>query len=231
MKRFASLLLMKLRSYGRSKRSIFDDVYMNHRWGSNANLEASSGKGSLPANSTEYEQFVVDYIKRHNIVSIVDIGCGDFQVSQRILTVLNDERITYLGTDVSQVIIDRNKIAFESDNIKFQQLDAGREDLPAAELITVREVLQHLPNKDVERILSKLVAHHSDAHILVTNTVATSPDKINVDIPAGTASRAGIGSGLWIDKPPFNFNVEEVYRRSHRHHDTIIITARLLGYQ
>lgn len=213
---------------GRSNQAIFDDVYKKHRWGTNTDHGASSGKGSLSENTEEYEKFIAGYIKQYNIKSMLDIGCGDFQVSRRILHAL-DVQIVYLGADVSQVIIDRNKAAYENETTKFVQLDATKEDIPSAELITIREVLQHLPNKDIERVLSHLIDRHKNAHILVTNTVARNPEKINIDIPAGSASRAGIGSGLSIDRPPFSYRVEELLKVPHANHKTIIITSRLLG--
>lgn len=225
---FRKWLGVKIRSIGRSNKEIFDDVYANRRWGTNPDCMPSSGKGSFVENASEYENFIVDFVNNNNISSILDVGCGDFQVSSRILSRLERE-VDYLGVDVSQIIIDQNRSAHESDKIKFRQLDAVKDEIPAADLIMIREVLQHLSNGQVNKVLKKLVPMAESNNILITNTVSRNPERLNMDIPPGSASRAGMKSGLWLDKPPFNMRVEEKLRVQHKNHDTEIITCRLLG--
>jgi len=53
-----------------------------------------------------------------NVKTILDVGCGDFNVGRNLLKYYND--VKYLGIDVSKIIISKNK-KFESNNIKFER--------------------------------------------------------------------------------------------------------------
>ena len=224
MKALIGRLKQRFRSLGKTNQQIFDEIYRSRHWKGPG--EISSGLGSLPGNSRQYEDAVVAYVEANpGIATIVDVGCGDFQVSGRILARL-PETVRYIGLDVSQVAIEHNQRKFASDRISFRHLDAVTEPLPPGDLVLVREVLQHLPNAAVSSILPKLAAF---PHALITNTVHKRARRRNVDIGAGSGSRAGLGSGLWLDLPPFNQRVEPLLVIAHENHPTEIQTVRLLG--
>ena len=221
-KKAAIAARQKLKSLGKNNGSVFDDVYRNKLWRGEG--EISSGLGSSPANSKSYEDLIVAYIEANDIRSMVDIGCGDHQVSHRILQRVS-RPITYTGLDVSSVAIEHNRQKYGTENVSFICADAASSDLPEADLVTVREVLQHIPNADIAKILPKLKEFE---HAVITNTVARNARNYNVDIAPGAASRAALGSGLLLDLPPFNCNVEVIDRKPHDDHPTEIITVRLL---
>lgn len=223
---YLSILRMRLRSLGRTNEQVFDGIYKNHRWGKNPEAAdgISSGSGSFAKNTQPYEDLICAYIQNHGIRTVVDVGCGDFQVSKRILNRLSVP-VGYTGLDVSQVVIDRNNALFANDQTYFVQHDAALEKVPPADLVLIREVMQHLPNADIRKMLANL---DPSSHILATNTVAIRARKINIDLPPGSASRAGLGSGLVLDQPPFNCKVEELLRVPHSKWLTEIVTVRVL---
>lgn len=213
----------RLKSAGKSNKDVFDEIYRSGTWKGPG--EISSGLGSTPENARDYEDFIVAYIERHDIRSMVDVGCGDHQVSHRILARI-PWTVDYTGLDVSSVAIDHNTAKFANEHVRFRCADAAQEELPAADLVVMREVLQHIPNTDVARILPRLKRF---PHALVTNTVAKHATRLNVDIAPGSASRAALGSGLALELPPFGEEVEEMMRTSHKDHPTEIVTVRLFG--
>jgi len=223
---YLSILRMKLRSLGRSNAEVFDGIYKHHRWGTNPDAAdgISSGSGSFAQNTQPYEDLIRVYISNHGIRTIADIGCGDFQVSKRILDSL-PAPLDYTGLDVSQVVVDRNNSLFANERTRFVQHDAARENVPPADLVLIREVMQHLPNADIKKMLANL---DPASHVLATNTVAIRATRINIDLPAGSASRAGLGSGLTLDQLPFHCKVEELLRVPHAKWPTEIVTVRVL---
>src|SRR4051812_35561201 len=77
-------LLRARRKYvGYSRETIFADVYENKVWGS-SDERLFSGPGSLPDNVQPYTDLVSKFISEHGIKSVVDFGCGDFQVGRRL---------------------------------------------------------------------------------------------------------------------------------------------------
>ena len=61
---------------------VFTYIYENNIWGDNLNnkYSGSSGDGStIEFNKDTYINFVQNFIKDHNITSVVDLGCGDFR--------------------------------------------------------------------------------------------------------------------------------------------------------
>jgi SAM-dependent methyltransferase len=209
-----------VRARGRANSAIFDEIYRKNFWGGEG---VYSGQGSDQANTAEYERLVADYAIEHGIRSIVDIGCGDFQVSERILARL-PESVTYRGLDVSSVAVERNSALFASERVSFAQCDAAGDELPAGDLVLVREVLQHLSNRDILAILPKL---RRFPHAIVTNTRRKGARPRNADQASGASSRVATCGGLWLELPPFGQPIEELLVVEHAFFPTEIVTVKL----
>ena len=95
-----------------------------------------SGPGSFPENNKNYFLFLKEFLSKNNIKSIVDFGCGDFQLYKDFFS--ND--IKYLGIDVSETAINIAN-QYTTDNIKF--LCKETIDLPKADLLLVKDVFGH----------------------------------------------------------------------------------------
>lgn len=74
-----------------SHSEIFTRIYESQVWGE------GSGRGSTLEFNQEFISFLQNFIRQHNIHSVVDLGCGDFQCGQAIY---KDLGIKYTGCDV-----------------------------------------------------------------------------------------------------------------------------------
>jgi hypothetical protein len=180
---------------GLSVEQTFETVYKRNFWGGNAG-EFYSGTGSDPEVAAPYCQMVREFIRSHNIRSIVDVGCGDFRVSRNLLV----PGTSYLGVDVVPQLIERNNREFGTRDISFRVMNAVAQPLPGADLCLIRQVLQHLSNQQIRDIIGNcrgfrylLVSDH-----LISNGLA----HINTDKPHGPDKRA---AGILLDQPPFNY--------------------------
>ena len=95
--------------------NIFDTIYKNAEWGKGDINGGSSGHGSSPEINEMYISYLNEFIKKYNIHSIVDIGCGDWQIMNHIdLT-----NVDYKGFDVVDEVINENNKLHKSSSINF----------------------------------------------------------------------------------------------------------------
>src|SRR5262245_33559038 len=151
---------------------VFDYIYASHIW------VKGSGLGSLPQTTETYRKVLLDFLKRENIRSVVDAGCGDWQFSQLI----DWTGINYVGIDVSSVALTNNE-RYAAPNIKFIVGDIRTLDHPGADLLIMKDVLQHWSNADVLALIPKFARYR---FCLITNGTSPAVEAFtNKDIPAG----------------------------------------------
>jgi hypothetical protein len=181
----------------------FDQVYKKGLWGRG---DASSGPGSENVFADRYVAFVQDYAAKHTLRTVVDGGCGDFQVGSRLASSFD----RYTALDVSPFIIDINKRRYAQDSalqhVNFGVADMTSAAFPPADLILIRQVLQHLTNAQIEQVLRNLEAG-TWRRVLITEDVCDPANRPTPNIDLLTHSvrtRTPLGSGVFIDKAPFN---------------------------
>jgi hypothetical protein len=178
-------------------REVFERIYANNLWGGRAG-EFRSGSGSADAVSGPYVECVRRFIHEHQIREVVDLGCGDFQVGQRLLA----PGLRYVGVDLVRPLIERNQSMFGSDSVRFEARDLTRDLLPAGQLGLLRQVLQHLSNEQIVQILENTAEYR---YLIVTEHLPTGEDvRPNLDKPHGPDTRLYDRSGVFLDLPPFS---------------------------
>jgi SAM-dependent methyltransferase len=189
---------LRRKNAARSAREVFAAAYAENAWGGEAGA-FYSGSGSDEPFIAPYCAMVRDFIVRHGIRSVLDVGCGDFRAGR----LLQMEGVAYVGVDVVPALIERNRRLFGSETVSFCCLDAVEDPLPAADLVLVRQVLQHLSNAQIAKVLERLGAY---PHVLVTEHLAApgSAAAPNLDKPHGGDTRLPDDSCVRIDLPPFN---------------------------
>mgnify|MGYP002479352461 CR=1 FL=1 len=83
---------------------------------------------------------------------VVDLGCGDFNVGSRLRPFCEK----YVACDVAAPVVEVNREKFADLDVGFRQLDIIESELPEGDAVLIRQVLQHLSNADIEKIVAKL---------------------------------------------------------------------------
>ena len=80
-----------------NNKEVFTDIYDSKIWKSDI-AGTLSGPGSDIECSYEYVEFLNKFINKHKIKSVLDLGCGDFNLMRHV----NLKNIDYLGIDVDE---------------------------------------------------------------------------------------------------------------------------------
>ena len=176
---------------------VFTRIYQANEWNGPGGQDFYSGPGSVSEIVQPYAAAIRAFIERNAIRSVLDIGCGDFRAGREIAA----SGVRYIGVDVVESLVARNQRLYGSETVTFMAKDAIEDELPAADLCLLREVLQHLSNKQIQRILWKTRKYR---YVIVTNRdpLAGTWTTPNRDKPHGLHVRDG--SALVLDQPPFN---------------------------
>jgi SAM-dependent methyltransferase len=181
-----------------STQEVFTRIYENNEWGGTSG-ELYSGTGSDSEITQNYCRMVKEFVQQQDIKSIVDLGCGDFRVGIN----LQVPNVKYTGVDIVQKLIDKNNQQFGNENITFLCRNIVDDALPTGDLCLIRQVLQHLSNQQILKILSKTKQYK---YVMITEHYP--PDSVkaipNLDKPHGGDTRIIDNSAVYLDKPPFN---------------------------
>ena len=176
----------------------FDRIYTNGLWGQ----PLCSGPGSWHKPLVDaYIDTVVNFLDSESLsgnCNAIDLGCGDFNIGSRIATKCESVE----AIDISRQIIDHCKRSCLESNVTFTCADARTFTPGICDVIFIRQVFQHLSNRDIQQILSNIsgVSHY----IMITEHIPSGSFQANLDIESGTPhTRLAQGSGVDIMKGPF----------------------------
>ncbi len=188
-----------------STREVFSRIYREGIWGPADGF--SSGSGSDCAEIVDpYVERIRQWANEHQGQSLVavDLGCGDFRVGNRIFTLFKH----YIAADIVPDLIQHHKANHQEPNLEFHCVDAIEDELPTGDVVFVRQVLQHLSNVQVGKILGKLKNY---GYLIITEHLpAEGQLKVkNADKVHGGKIRMNEGSGLYLEDPPFSLSALE----------------------
>jgi SAM-dependent methyltransferase len=112
----------------------------------------------------EYRAYVEEFVKTHAVKSVVDAGCGDWTFS----SAMDWGDASYLGVDIASDVIEVVRKKYGNGRIKFQEGDIT-EELPAADLLISKDVLQHLSNRLVQKFIRNNVRKGKYKWAILTN--------------------------------------------------------------
>jgi SAM-dependent methyltransferase len=186
------------RNRGRGVAEIFSEIYSGNRWGGERG-SFHSGSGSTVEHAEAYARAVRALIDARETRHIVDLGCGDF----RIGALLIDDRCTYTGIDIVPSLIDNNRRLYASERVRFECLNIIDDELPTGDLCLIRQVLQHLSNEQIGKVLEQTNKY---PYVVVTEhyPAAQALRRKNADKPCGEDVRIYDGSAVFLDAPPFD---------------------------
>ncbi|MFI1771897.1 class I SAM-dependent methyltransferase [Thalassobellus citreus] len=184
-------------------KDVMNQIYDMHLWGGEE-FDFYSGAGSHnPEIINPYLKVITAFLKSHNNDLVVcDLGCGDFNIGKY----LTKHSKKYIAIDIVENLIERNKTIFKEENLEFYCLDIVKDELPHGDCIILRQVLQHLSNKEIEEVAKKLTAYK---YIILTEHIPFGNFTPNKDIISGQGIRLKQNSGVNILEAPFNLKIKE----------------------
>ncbi|WP_010521478.1 class I SAM-dependent methyltransferase [Aquimarina agarivorans] len=178
-------------------------IYEKKLWGGDTFVDFYSGTGSHDSEViTPYIDVVLTFL--HSLdtpITVCDLGCGDFNVGKEFVA----HTKKYYAIDIVESLIERNKIKFNATNLEFQCLDIAKDTLPDGDCAIIRQVLQHLSNAEIQKIVTKLSKYK---YVIITEHVPKGAFTPNKDIISGQGIRLKKQSGVHISAPPFNFKTK-----------------------
>jgi SAM-dependent methyltransferase len=184
-------------------KQVMDQIYEKKLWGGQS-VDFYSGEGShLPEIVNPYVESVTAFLTSFKTpLNVCDLGCGDFNVGKQLVTFTQK----YVAVDIVADLIEYNRKTIKAENLEFLCLDIATADLPAADCVLLRQVLQHLSNAEVQRIVEKLAQYK---YVILTEHLPLGDFVPNVDILSGQGIRLKKQSGISLKDQPFNFTFKE----------------------
>jgi SAM-dependent methyltransferase len=199
IKRKLKIILINFEYKGLSTEQIFSKIYKDSSWDKKS-LNFNSGPGSHNENLVlPYLKFVNSFIIDKKLKSIIDLGCGDFNVGKNIYRHVHK----YYAFDIVPDLIKKNKIFFNDKKIIFDCKNFIDDKLPKADGVIIRQVLQHLDNKSITKILDK-IKHYK--YVIITEHIPKDIFIPNINKSIGLTTRLEFNSGINVEIEPFNFN-------------------------
>ena len=184
-------------------KDVMNQIYEMNLWGGNQ-FDFYSGIGSHDAKIIDpYLKVIIAFLESYNRSLIVcDLGCGDFNIGKH----LTKYSKKYIAIDVVENLTKRNKNLYKDHNLEFYCLDIINDKLPSGDCIILRQVLQHLSNKDIEKVIKKITVYK---YIILTEHIPLGNFVSNKDIISGQGIRLKQNSGVNILETPFNLKIKD----------------------
>jgi SAM-dependent methyltransferase len=173
-------------------KAAFEQIYAENKW------LYGSGEGSQWRHTRGYTAFLQRFLRKHDIKSVVDMGCGDWQFSQFI----DWAGIDYQGFDLVSSVVEENRAKFAVPNVRFELAAGDGSDLPSADLLIAKDVLQHWSNDAVKSFFPNFKKYR---YCLITNCVNPRGKTTNEDIEDGEFHY------LDLRLAPFHLQAQEVF--------------------
>ena len=177
----------------------FERVYSSNAWGVSTNGSFCSGDGSDDIHVEQHLPILKQLLSSNRISSVADLGCGNFNTG-RMIAAQTDR---YVGVDVAEAVIAVNTRLYGSERVRFVRADLTRDPLPPADAAIVRQVFQHLSNREIAHAIDNILSTYP-LLIITEHVYAGRGCRPNLDIPHGPGTRVPLKSGVFVDQAPFN---------------------------
>jgi 2-polyprenyl-3-methyl-5-hydroxy-6-metoxy-1,4-benzoquinol methylase len=130
----------------------FTRIYEKGIWGKK-NGKGTSGSGSHDGPDAKfYVKLLMATIQTHNIKTVCDVGCGEWEFSRNI----DWNGLDYTGIDCVKSVVDFND-RYSQDNICFKQQDVYENPVEKYDLVILKDVIQHWEDHQIKTILPRLL--------------------------------------------------------------------------
>jgi hypothetical protein len=145
------------------RNSAFTQIFDENRWLSG---ETRSGRGSTLDYTKTMRKGLEECLRKLSVRIFLDAPCGDFNWMQNVT--LPDTAI-YIGGDIVKPLTAELQRLYGCAKRSFHDIDIVESPLPKADLWLCRDVLFHLPNEDIVKVLRRF-AKSAIPYLLTTLT-------------------------------------------------------------
>lgn len=201
------VIVLDWKNSKRTAEEIFTTTYAKNLWGGKKG-EFCSGAGTVSSGiAAKYCEMLSDEAARLDFSSLhaVDLGCGDMRIGDQICGLFK----SYTGVDIVAPLIESHRKNKGKDNVRFEHLNIAEDPLPTGDVCLIRQVLQHLSNREISAILEKASMYK---YVYITEHLPSDDSTAvpNVDMAHGSNIRIYRNSGVYLDKPPFSLPPESL---------------------
>lgn len=188
---------------------VFTNIYKTNFWGGQKG-EFYSGSGSYSKYIDKYSDVISLFIIQNNLKQIVEIGCGDFNITKKIINYLDRKQFDYYytGYDIVKDLVEGNKKLYGTQRINFTIKNGIDSKITMGDLLIIRQVLQHLDNKSIQKIIAQFKKFN---YVIVSeHQLSKKFDSLiepNIDKKGDGDIRIKDISGVYLEKEPFNCNI------------------------
>lgn len=170
----------------KTRAEVFRDIFSSNGW---RDCESASGGGSTLAATEQLRDVLSEVIKRYQIMTLVDIPCGDFNWMRHV----DLDSVTYIGIDIVPELVQKLQDEFGNPTRRFEVGDVVTSELPPADAVICRDLFLHLSLSEARTALRRL----RDNYRVVL--VSSNPSiRRNLDIVTGESRQ------LNLELEPFN---------------------------
>ncbi len=177
---------------------VFGNIYATDHW------KGGSGEGSTIEASAPYRRVLQHALGARDVRSVVEVGCGDWQVSGLV----DWQGVRYVGVDVLDELVRKNRdnapLGFE-----FIVADARTTALPTADLLVMKDVLQHWPVADIRQFLDTNRSRYR--YLLLTNDIASvhcPTELLNSEVELGAWRTVDLERSPFSERSAWRFDFD-----------------------
>lgn len=187
---------------------IFSEIYKNRYWSNPLDENNLSGPGSIYELSLPYMNFLQKYIDEKNPKSVVDLGCGNWELMKHISL---KSSISYLGIDLVDSVIEENVRKYSSSNVAFMAIrNISEIKNITANLLIIKDVMQHWNNRETIFFLRNILPNFEYA--ILAHGYSYERELNNVEIKTGKFRFVD------LEAEPFHLKVSSWFDYKHPLH-------------
>lgn len=190
----------------RDAECVFTEIYRKNIWGGEPGTICSGGGSHESALSGAYLSLMRNRAREHDYASaiFVDLGCGDMVIGRALIPLCR----RFIGVDVVGFVVERHQLEWAEENVRFVHTDIVTDELPDGDVCFIRQVFQHLSNRQIAAVLPKLRRYR---HVYITEHIPSTRDWMpNRDKPHGAGIRLAAASGIDLTASPFAIDPDEI---------------------
>lgn len=162
--------ILRIKNKNKDAKTIFNHYYQNNHW---RNTESKSGDGSTLEYTKNIRREIPLLMEKLSLKSIFDAPCGDYNWFSHVR--LNSD-IKYIGADIVEDITNQLNSKYKSNNVSFLTVDVTCEQLPKSDIWMCRDLIFHLPNKDIFSIFDNFLKSEIGYLLITSHTNTINED-------------------------------------------------------